>query len=301
MTGPDTEGALSWLPKSQASRSVVMGVWQPFEERLTRTLGSLNDGSFFICEIWYKTSDGRLGHKYLQYALFNNEWGRDLVAEASALGHQVDPGGDAGAQEALLESMGWTRPEDASNRSKRFTWPVGIADAVSASTRILRDVWGVQHPSQVTFLDVDSFDQDVLTDGLSRQEVLSLAVTWLSDMGAVTGPATDLNADIRAVMDSGEVIVRADSSGEVLEISVGVGDMPMRVRDDTAILDAVGQAAFSGRPVIKAAPQEGFHLLLDNLVATQGLTRDAFMSHVAWLTESAAAVREHLAKDGLLA
>lgn len=296
MTGPDTGGALSWLSKSQASGTVVMGVWQPFEERLARTLGSLNDGTFFICEIWYKTSDGRPSHKYLQYALFNNEWGRDLVAEAYALRYQVDPGGDAGAQEALLDSMGWTSSEGAGNHRKLFPWPPGIADAVSESTRVLRDVWGVLHPFQVTFLDVDSFDQDVVTDGLERQETLSLAASWLADVGAVTGPATDLNTGIRTALDSGEVIVRADSSGEVLEISVSVGDMPMRVRDDTAILDAVGQAALSGRPVIKAAPSEGFHLILDNLIATQGLTRDAFMSHIAWLTSSAAAVKQRLAK-----
>lgn len=295
MTGPDTEGVLSWLPRSQVSRRAGLGLWQPFEERLAHSLGSLAEGSFFICEIWSKTSDGRTSHKFLQYALFDDEE-RDLVAEASARRYQVAPDGNAGAQESLLDSMGWTRHEDSSNHRKLFPWPLGIADAVSESTQVLRDVWGIQHPSQVTFLDVDTFDQDVVTDGLARQEILSLAAAWLAYMGAVTGPAADLNADIRAAMDDGEVIVRADSSGEVLEVSMRVGNGPMRVRDDTAILDAVGQAAFTGRPVIKAAPSEGFDLILDNLIATQGLTRDAFLSHVAWLTESAAAVKQLLAK-----
>lgn len=290
------DGALSWLPKSQASRRAGLGVWQPFEERLTHSLGALADGCFFICEIWSKTSEGRTSHKYLQYALVVEDGRRDLVAEASALRYQVAPGGNAGAQQALIDSMGWTRSEDAGNHRKLFPWPLGIADAVSESTRVLRDVWGVLHPSQVTFLDVDSFDQDVVTDGLERQEILSLAASWLAYMGAVTGPAADLNADIRAAMDDGEVIVRADSSGEVLEVSMRVGDRPMRVRDDAAILDAVSQVASAGRPVIKAAPSEGFDLILDNLIATQGLTRDAFMSHITWLTSSAAAVKQHLAK-----
>lgn len=300
MVESGSDGPLGWLPETQVSRQAGLSVWQPFEDRLTHILGSLTDGSFLICEILTKAPDGRSGRKYLQYALVAGDSGRQLTAEASALRFQSVLDENAGAQQALIDAMGWTRPDETSNHGREFPWPLAIASAVSESTQILRDVWKVQHPSQVMFKDVATFERNGVSEGDSRQEVLSLAAAWLAYMGAVTGPAPDINADIRAVMDEGDVIVRADSSGEVLEVSVRVGAGPVKVRDDAAILEAVGQAAFTGRPVIKASPSEGFHLILDNLIATQGLTRDAFMSHIAWLTSSAAAVREHLMKAGLL-
>jgi len=293
-TESHTDGPLGWLPDSQASRQAGLGVWQSFEEQLTQTLGSLADGTFVICEVWSQTPDGRTSRKYLQFALASGSAGRELTAEASALRYQLALDDNASAQEALIDSMGWSRPDETSNHRKQFPWPLAIAGAVSDSTRILRDVWGIQHPSQVTLKDIGSFACPLVAPGLTCQEILSLVTSWLSDMGADVGASDAREAEIGAILDERKVIVRADSSGQALEVSTRVADRPIRARDDTAILEALSIAALTGRPVIRGSTAEGYELSLDIRIPTDGLTQGSFVNHLAWLMESANAAGDHL-------
>lgn len=147
-----SSGPLDWLPSARATHADSTRLWEPFEQRLTLALANLREGEFIICNISPAANETRLvGRKYLQYLLDDRPDARVLIAEASALRYQVVTTPESTTEQALIDAMGWTRP-DNENHQQLYQWPLGVHAAVHDSLRILRDIWALPHPSLV---DID--------------------------------------------------------------------------------------------------------------------------------------------------
>lgn len=157
-SGPPNSGPLNWLPSARAAHADSARLWQPFQQRLTVALADLREGQFIICNISPAPAETRaVGSKYLQYLLDDDEDGRILVAEASALRYQVVTTPESTTEQSLIDGMGWTRP-DNENHQRLYKWPLGVHSAVEDSLRILRDIWAVPHPHQVTIEEPESIE-----------------------------------------------------------------------------------------------------------------------------------------------
>lgn len=294
------EGPLGWLGDSQRWRVEGISLWQPFEDRLTRALAGLETGQFLICQLTSPTTDGRASRKYLQYALVSDGNGRVLTAEASSLRFQVGLDTSAEAQQSLIDSMGWSRP-DGLNHARQFPWPLAIDQAVEQSTRILRDIWRVAHPSQVDFAEVEDFERFDQPADRTAGEVAAELASWIHDAGGTT---TELDqehgCDLVASTAEGDALIHVDDDGSLVEMTSFVGTVGLQGSVDQEIVVALSTKATSGRPLVLANSASSRKVYLSTLHLVDALTPHAFTVHLAWLITSCHALHEHLKNRGLL-
>ena len=294
------EGPLGWLGDSQRWRVEGISLWQPFEDRLTRALAGLETGRFLICKLTSPTTDGRASRKYLQYALISDGNGRLLTAEASSLRFQVGLDASAEAQQSLIDAMGWNRP-DGLNHARQFPWPLAIDQAVAQSTRILRDIWRVAHPSQVSFSEVEHFERSDQPAGRTAGEVAAELTSWIHDAGGTT---TELDqeqgCDLVASTADGDALIHVDDDGALVEITSYVGTVGPQGNVDQEIVIALSAKAISGRPLVLAHSASLRKVYLSTLHLADTLTPHSFVVQLAWLITSCHALHEHLKNRGLL-
>lgn len=297
-TEPTHDGALGWLPGAQQSYALGLELWGPLESRLTRALANMHEGTFLVCEVPGATApDGGQGRKYLQYALDATEHGRRLTAEASALKYQVVTDPTAQAQQALIDAMGWTRPDDDNHR-RMFAWPLGVEEAVAESMRILRDVWAITHPALVRIGEEESFGHPPLSGTADLATSHASITAWVGVLGGSAEPLTEGSDVLLCRVADALISVRAVPEDDRLELQAVLGTVGDADRDAAAILRAVSEEALTG--CVRLSEVDGGELLeLDVSMPLDGLTIDDFARHVLWLAGSAVAVEVRLEREGV--
>jgi hypothetical protein len=291
---PTGDGPLAWLPSAQQSYNLGLDLWEPLEARLTAALAGMREASFLICQVPGPTDeDGNLGTKYLQFALTDGQDGRQLAAEASALRFQgvLDP--TAGAQQALIDAMGWTRQDNADHR-RHFEWPLGVSPAVEQSMTILRDVWGVTHPSLVRIGEPTSFGHAPLSAMDDLGTVFTRLTSWVEALGgSIDTPEPDATYLLGSALD---VIVafHPETDEQRLEMQAVVVVLPPGHGAEAVILRAISDEALVGCARLTALESSEELLELTVSVPLEGLDATTFGQHLSWLAGSSVAVEQRL-------
>lgn len=298
---PGFTGPLGWLPDSQLAHATGVEAWRPFEDRLQRLLEDLAEDQFVICNLQPRAIDGREpSRKYLQYLLTTGNDGRRLIAEASSLRYQggLDP--NALAQEALIDAMGWARL-DSDNHLRNYQWPSGIQDAVSDSLRILRDIWRVAHPSQLTFQDVGTLGGGPLTDGLTLPDIKDSLELWIESSGwQARRFEDDPDEGLIATTNEGSVLIFLQPNGTRIDLVSFVASIRWEPWVTSCILDIAAEAFISGCPI---APGDGSDrdLYLRDMLPVNGLNEHIFMAQVRRNLDSRLILATRLGESGALA
>lgn len=294
------DGPLGWLPSAQQSYAIGLDLWDPLEQRLTGALANLREGSFLICEVpGPQTEAGERGTKYLQFALMEGEQGRRLTAQASALKYQgvTDPAGQA--QQALIDAMGWTRPDD-DNHQRVFSWPLDVHDAVGQSLRILRDVWGVTHPSLIRIGEPAAFGHEPLSAADDIQTLHTTLASWVELVGGSSKPLSGSTEVLFCSVAEALVSLRPIPDEGRLDLEGLVGVVRGADSHAAVIMRVVAEEALIG--CVRLSPMdEGKELLeLNESLRLDGLTLDSFAQQLLWLAGSCVTVESRLGSAGIL-
>jgi hypothetical protein len=294
------DGPLGWLAAAQRSHRAAVDLWEPFESRLRGALADLRESTFLICEVpGPQAADGKQGSKYLQYLLTEDGEARVLVAEASALRYQGVVDDTASAQQALIDAMGWTRP-DGGNHVRTYPWPHDLDPVVDDSMRILRDVWGVSHPALIRIGDPQSMAGPGVVPAFGTDEqILAQVSAWFAELGARPIP-TDASMVLVEVFD--EIIaVSPDAGDSSIEVSGVLGALADARAAAVPLLEAVAEDALVGCVSLTSLEDGATLGELRLTLALEGLTAAAFGRHVRWLAGSTTAVTRRLDEQGLFA
>lgn len=285
-----TDGGLAnWLPLAQSEGRVSGDVWNQFGRHLERALGDLREESFLIVDVrWPSGENGTSGTKYLQYALSDSGTRRILTAEASSLRFQSGLTPSSHTQQSLIDAMGWERP-DNQNHSRDFVWPGELDQVVDQSLRILRDIWGVAHPSFVTVQGRRTFDPvDALSEQATAEEVLAKVAAWLTAAGAPEVTSTQGTCTVR--VEDQELRVTAEGEAITLVLPLPTTE-PL---DAESLLGATETVAGVGRVGRHVLPDGRTRVDLTLQLPVIHLTRPQFEAHVGALLTTARRLLPHL-------
>jgi hypothetical protein len=298
------EAPLGWLPPAQTDHRLSVDLWAPFEGRLADELSRLRESTFVICTVDVPARNGGAkGHKYLQYLLAEDGDDRHLIAEASALKFQIVVDQSASTQQALIDAMGWTRPDDLNHRHI-YAWPRDLDQTVADSMRILRDVWSIAHPSLVTFGE-RTLMGDPAAPGLptaSRDEVLAALADWVGDLTSDSPEFEPGSEWVQFAIDDIRLHATARLDTTRIDVVAVIGLIKVERADVwRALVEAVSQDALVGNLSIGALNNGIVPADLRVSLPFEGLVPDSFRRHVNWLVSSTRQVRVRLVEEHLLA
>jgi hypothetical protein len=225
-----------------------------------------------------------------------------LIAEASALKFQVVVDQSASTQQALIDAMGWTRPDDLNHRHT-YAWPRDLDQAVADSMRILRDVWSIAHPSLVAFGE-RTLMGDPPAPGLptaSRDEVLTALADSVGDLTPDPPEFEPGSEWVQFVIDDIRLYATAGMESTRVDVVAVIGPINVERHDVwRALVEGVSQEALVGNLTIGDIDDGNALADLRISLPFEGLVPDAVRRNVNWLVVSARGVRKRLVEQHLL-
>lgn len=294
---PSKSGALGWLPDSQRAAAVGVDTWSAFEDHLSLVLENLRDGQFVVCNVITATTENR---KYLQFLVVESDSKRTLTAEASAIQFQGVPDANYRAQEALIDSLGWSR-EEGPNHGRDYPWPQSIAEAVQDSVCILRDYWAITHPSQVSFSQVQSLLGAPLDSAMSPQDVIRTIELWLASSplaATVEGEGPDATVTVR--WEGSEYAVHLLTDADSVQVTLDIAEISWSASTALALMEMMTELNLPGCPIAEGDAPHRRSLRVRADLPKSGLTEEVFTRHLYRLLSSHEEFREQVARGGLV-